>query len=121
MSDQFSEEHPPTDVISQMYEKDHERRMIEVGLKPGQWDVLEEAFKIYMDRNGDRADAWKDAGYKGQLVEMRKKLDRLWAGWRVGRKPTTKDIDEALDLINAAAFYVQLARLDEANGKWPWP
>lgn len=80
--------------------------------------VLNEALNIFIERNGKRQDGWKEAGWKGNLVEMRKKLDRLWAAWD---SPDKKDIDEALDLINAAVFYIRCVKEDNKNGNWPWP
>jgi hypothetical protein len=59
-----------------------------------------------------------DAGAIGNLVEMRKKLDRLWAAWE---SPQEKDVDEALDLINAATFWIRCVELGNIAGSWPWP
>lgn len=83
--------------------------------------VLGRALSIYQERNAKRSDAWRDAGWKGQLVEARKKLDRLWAIWRLDREPDAKDIDEAIDLINAIVFWVRCVEEDNEDGKWPWP
>jgi len=92
------------------------------GSPPRPWqphdDVLRESLNIFIDKNGKRQDSWKGAGWKGNLVEMRKKLDRLWAAWD---SPDQKDIDEALDLINAAVFYIRCVREKNPNGNWPWP
>lgn len=76
---------------------------------------------IFVERNSARASAFKDAGWKGQLVEMRKKLDRLWAVWRLDRALLEKDEDEALDLINATIFFLICADEDNEDGAWPWP
>lgn len=84
-------------------------------------NVLQQALDIYVERNKDRGDAWKDAGWIGQLIEARKKLDRLWAIWRTDRTPSEKDIDEALDLINAVVFFVRCAEDNNKRGHWPWP
>jgi len=80
--------------------------------------VLNRALDIYKERNATRHDAWMDAGAIGNLVEMRKKLDRLWAAWD---DPQEKDVDEALDLINAAVFWIRCAEMGNINGGWPWP
>ncbi len=80
---------------------------------------LGEALKIFATRNATRNDAWRGAGAKGQLVELRKKLDRLWARW--DGEVDQKDIDEALDLINAAVFWIRCIAEGNNNGKWPWP
>jgi hypothetical protein len=82
--------------------------------------IAHQAHLIFVERNRARQSAFRQAGWKGQLVEMRKKLDRLWSIWGA-RSPEPKDIDEALDLINAAIFFIMLAEEDEPNGRWPWP
>ncbi|HWI68737.1 MAG TPA: hypothetical protein VNS88_10190 [Nitrospiraceae bacterium] len=82
--------------------------------------IANRARAVFSERNEKRKSAFRQAGWKGQLVEMRKKLDRLWAVWGE-RSPEPKDIDEALDLINAAIFFIMLAEEDEPNGRWPWP
>lgn len=79
------------------------------------------AEEIFTERNLMRNSAFKGAGWKGQLVEMRKKLDRLWAAWQMDRALTQKDIDEALDLINATVFFLICADENNPNGDWPWP
>jgi hypothetical protein len=87
---------------------------------PGQehMDVLTRAFNLFMDRNEKRQDLWRQAGWKGNLIEMRKKLDRLWRAWdEVGEK----DFDEALDLINATVFWYLCAVDMNKDGHWPWP
>lgn len=80
--------------------------------------VLNRALDIFKERNETRRDAWMDAGSIGNLVEMRKKLDRLWAAWE---NPTEKDVDEALDLINAAVFWIRCSEMGNISGGWPWP
>jgi hypothetical protein len=80
-----------------------------------------QARDIFVERNSARASAFKDAGWKGQLVEMRKKLDRLWAVWQMDRALTSKDLDEAADLINATIFFLICVDEDNEDGKWPWP
>lgn len=83
-------------------------------------DIASRAHAIFVERNSARKSAFREAGWKGQLVEMRKKLDRLWT--LIGeRSPDDKDIDEALDLINATIFFIILVRENDPNGRWPWP
>src|SRR5262245_15710455 len=121
----FSETHPPPDILAKMQEDNEIKIVYKAGggqpPPPGLEHemVLNEALNIFIDRNAKRADAWRDAGYKGNLVEMRKKLDRLWAVWEGPIE--SKDIDEALDLINAAVFYIRCVRDGNTNGIWPWP
>lgn len=81
----------------------------------------EKARDIFKERNIGRQSAFKNAGWKGNLVECHKKLDRLWAMWADGRSPEDKDYDEAVDLINAVIF--TLICMDEGtpDGFWNWP
>lgn len=81
--------------------------------------IVDSATQIFCERNSTRRSAFREAGAKGQLVEMRKKLDRLWTVW--GREWSDKDLDEALDLINATVFFIMMMDEDELNGNWPWP
>jgi hypothetical protein len=117
----------PPDILSQAMESDYVRKhrrgvVIPMEDRDDQMHVFLDAYDIYKERNAVRQDAWRDAGWKGQLVEMRKKLDRLWAVWRRdGTVTTEKDIDEALDLINATAFFIRCVREENPDGNWPWP
>lgn len=83
--------------------------------------VANKARAVFEERNRARQSAFRKAGWKGNLVECRKKLDRLWAVWTSGRSPEEKDIDEALDLINAAIFVAMEMEDHNPNGEWPWP
>lgn len=83
-------------------------------------DIANRAFKLFVERNRYRKSAFREAGWKGQLVELRKKLDRLWAMWGA-RSPGEKDIDEALDLINATIFFIMMVEDGDSDGRWPWP
>lgn len=80
--------------------------------------VLNRANDIFIERNEKRKDAFLDAGAIGNMVELRKKIDRLWAAWD---NPNEKDIDEALDLINTAVFYIRCAEMGNVMGTWDWP
>lgn len=83
--------------------------------------VISRAEQIFRERNRGRKSAFRNAGWKGNLVECRKKLDRLWAVWKDGRSPEPKDLDEALDLLNAVVFTIICMDEDNANGYWDWP
>lgn len=140
---EFSERHPPNDLLARAYEEREIRRQsrseagrsVRSGSAPDgriiyttgagqpardpQFDITDEALAIYFSKNEKRSDSWRGAGWKGNLVEMRKKLDRLWAVW--DGPVDKKDIDEALDLINATVFYIRCVREQNPNGNWPWP
>jgi hypothetical protein len=83
--------------------------------------ILTQADAIFRERNRTRLSAFRGAGWKGNLVEARKKMDRLWSMWKDGRSPEAKDFDEALDLINAVVFTLMLMGEDDPNGRWDWP
>ncbi|HVI80783.1 MAG TPA: hypothetical protein VM715_22050 [Candidatus Acidoferrum sp.] len=83
--------------------------------------ILARAEQIFRERNQVRKSAFWSAGWKGNLVECRKKLDRLWAIWKDDRSPDPKDVDEAIDLINAVVFAIICMEEGNADGYWDWP
>jgi hypothetical protein len=96
-----------------------------------QFAVLMEAFRIYKERSaqypGD--DPYGNGGFRAQLVEMQKKLDRLWIHFNGEFDPGDESWRElvsviennANDLINYAAFFLRLFRDGDRDGSWPWP
>jgi hypothetical protein len=61
---------------------------------------------------------WRASGWRGQIQEIRKKVDRLWLrGWLRGKF----DPDSARDIINYAGFYLRLAGKGEPWGQWGEP
>jgi hypothetical protein len=67
------------------------------------------------DRNGL---TWRASGWRGQIQEMRKKMDRLWLrGWLKGNF----DPDSARDMINYAGFYLRLGGQGKPWADWGEP
>lgn len=86
-------------------------------------DVFDAARTIYGNRSEqyDADDPWGNGGWRAQLVEMRKKLDRLWTYWEADDEGIMVAEDDALDLINYTAFFLILAERGDRDGTWPWP
>lgn len=91
-----------------------------------QLEVFMEAFEVYHDRQvryGDQV--WQASGWRGMLVDMRKKLDRLWAEYynldnSGDVNPEKYNLDSAIDLINFTAFFIRQVRENDRDGEWPW-
>jgi hypothetical protein len=86
-----------------------------------QMDVFMKAMLIYYERQEEHGDAvWQASGWKGMLVDMRKKLDRLWFKYW-GEVPTNEvNLDSAYDLLNYTAFFIRQVEANNPDGKWPW-
>ena len=90
---------------------------------PDAIDQLVEAFlpalAIMCERGYDPEGAtWREAGWRGQLMEIRKKTHRLWhRSWLHGRF----DADSAIDLLNYAGFYLRLKNKGMPWGAWGEP
>lgn len=88
--------------------------------------VLLEAYAIYLQRQSEHGDkVWKASGWRGMLVDMRKKLDRAWFKFwdRDAGVPLVTDdasLDSAIDLINFTAFFIRQVRAGDRDGSWPW-
>jgi len=86
-------------------------------------DVFDAAIQKHHERTqqypGD--DPWGNGGWRAQLVEMRKKLDRLWTHWDSDDESIMLAEDDAIDIIVYGAFFVILMEMGNANGTWPWP
>ena len=83
--------------------------------------VFVEAWALYRERNRLHAGVWREAGWRGVLVDMMKKMYRLWwRFWKGEMKPEGKALDDAFDLLNYGAFFIRLAREREEKGSWPW-
>jgi hypothetical protein len=86
--------------------------------------VFVEAYNLYKQRNLRHEDVWKESGWIGMLVDMRKKMDRTWNDFiNVGsdEDASKMDLDSALDLLNFTVFFIRQIRANERNGNWNWP
>src|SRR5262245_17659558 len=102
--------------------------LIAAGLDPedpamlSQAEVLLEALHVYAKRNAQYHDNWKRRGRRGRVVRIRERAERLWdqGDWSretaPGPEPAT---DDAIDLINFAAFLVRANRGEATrDGEW---
>jgi hypothetical protein len=88
-----------------------------------QMAVFHHAFRLYQERNAGHRDVWKESGWMGMLVDIRKKADRLWVQYNAyepDEDVTQADLDSALDLLNFTAFFIRQVRNNNRNGSWDW-
>lgn len=93
-----------------------------------QFTPMVRAFRIYIDREQRHQEVWRRSGWRGMLVDLRKKLDRLWGEWwnwdhdtsDERKRPEQSDLDSALDIINYTAFFIRQAEDGNRDGVWPW-
>lgn len=85
-----------------------------------QLTVMLQALSIYDDKNKDYKDNWVRMGWRGLLIRIRERSDRLWDKWWDREQAETRDEDDALDLINFAAFFVRAQRngMTTRDGQW---
>lgn len=88
-----------------------------------QLSVMLEALTRYEQANVKYKDNWRRMGWRGMLVRVRERAERLWdALWdkdpnRVPIKGKG-DLDDAIDLINFACFLVRAVRDGNRDGSW---
>lgn len=78
--------------------------------------ILATALELFIERNAITPDAWKSAGYLGNLLNASGKMTRLMANlwYRVGGNGRTeKPIDNAFDGITYLAFFIR--QYEEGN------
>lgn len=105
--------------------------LIDLGFTPTDADmeqikVVVEALRIYHERNERYKDNWVRMGWRGQLIRVRERAERLWDHlWDYEPDPRYDDsghpfidIDDALDLINFAGFLVRAVRAGNRDGSW---
>ena len=87
--------------------------------------VVVRALAIYAERNVRYKDNWKRMGYRGMLVRVRERAERLWdALWSAPSDygcEAPEVLDDAYDLINFAAFLVRGAKDGNRDGSWWGP
>lgn len=87
--------------------------------------VLIKALEVYAERNAEYKDNWKRMGWRGCLIRVRERSERLWDSlWDAEAPPTDatkwsyKKCDDAIDLINFAAFLCRAVHEDNRDGSW---
>ena len=82
------------------------------------------AFEVFLERNRRHRAQWRVGGIQGLLVDIRKKVERMWNEFMLSDTPPS-DVDSAVDAINYLAFFVQGVREEKQNnrpiGQWIWP
>lgn len=85
--------------------------------------IFGDAMNVYIARNERYKDNWKKMGWRGQLVRMKERVERLWDDFW-GKEPIPDGVDElmnvddAIDLINFAAFFIRAANDNNRDGDW---
>lgn len=93
-----------------------------------QMTIFLEALKVYDQRNAKYKDNWRRMGWRGMLIRVRERAERLWDDfWDAPAQSVlsddttmavTHDVDDAIDLINLAAFLVRGIREGNRDGAW---
>lgn len=87
-------------------------------------EVLLRVRKIYEERSARRGPLWRKMGARGQLVNMRTCVERLWNQfYNINPDDLEEldvDVDDALDLINYTVFLVLCLNHGSRDGEWTW-
>jgi hypothetical protein len=93
-----------------------------------QMAILADALMIYDERNEKYHDNWKRMGWRGTLVRLRERAERLWDSyWNAddlgdleAEMYVPRDVDDALDMINFVAFFIRgmNGRETTRDGSW---
>lgn len=84
----------------------------------GQAEVLLDALDVFNEREKRYGSLWRTAGWRGVLIDLKKKTERTWREYWLGSAPA--DVDSPLDLINYAAFFIRSVREGNEQGSWSW-
>lgn len=94
-----------------------------------QCEVFVTALRVYAERNEKYNDNWRRMGWRGCLVRIRERAERLWDNLWDANDPDTPgpldgptwrghDVDDAIDLINFCGFLVRGVREGNRDGEW---
>lgn len=92
-----------------------------------QFEIFMEALKIYDERNAKYKDNWRRMGWRGMLIRVRERAERLWDDlWDAPPKLEGEavpeyqphNVDDAIDLINLAGFLARGVREGNRDGAW---
>jgi len=88
------------------------------------WEMMNRAFHLYLQREGERKSVWRRSGLKGTVFMLYTKADRAFQQtFSLGQVP---NIDHFVDAVVYGAFgMVYLTqpeddKRDPLNGVWPW-
>ena len=86
-----------------------------------QLKVFLQALSVYAERNRRYNDNWRRMGWRGMLVRIRERAERLWDNlWDVPGPIPKRELDDALDMINFAAFLIRAAAGETTRGGEWW-
>ena len=94
----------------------------QTGTNLEQAKVLATALALFAERNTITPDAWRSAGYLGNLLNASGKVGRLMANlwYKTGENGRTeKPIDNALDGITYLSFFVRMYEIGNERGNQP--
>jgi hypothetical protein len=88
--------------------------------------VFVNALDKYVERNVEYKDNWRNMGWRGQLIRIRERAERLWDSlWNAhgseGYTPAEDNaykLDDAIDLINFCGFLVRAVSEGNRDGNW---
>ena len=90
--------------------------------------VFARALEIHNQHSGNR-DIFRQSGWRGALVDMHKKFDRVWGrfwgqdivhGASSSEDDLNKLLDDAYDLLNYTGFFIQQVLDNNPDGEWNW-
>lgn len=106
----------PFGTITLLFETESERTQAE---------VLVGALSIYAQRNEEYRDNWVRMGWRGMLVRVRERAERLWDSLFWADLPETdyskwsaRKLDDAYDAINFLAFLIRAVQTANRDGEW---
>jgi hypothetical protein len=78
--------------------------------------------EVYAERNHLYRDNWIRMGWRGCLIRVKERVERLWdAHWENNVAPVDPSVDDCLDLANFAGFMARgLEGETTRGGEW-WP
>ena len=86
-----------------------------------QLTIFIRALEVYAERNERYKDNWRRMGWRGMLVRIRERAERLWDNlWDVPGPIPKRELDDALDMINFAAFLIRAAAGETTRGGEWW-
>lgn len=84
-----------------------------------QLQIMLIALQVFSERDPKYHDLWKRRGWLGSLMHIDSKAARLmetfWKG-TPGRMPMPDDVDDAIDLINYAVFFIRNLQANNEKG-----
>lgn len=85
-----------------------------------QFAVFVEVIQKYAEKNKEYKDNWTRMGWRGQLVRVRERAERLWDSlWDEDPNSFSEaKLDDDIDLINFAAFLIRAVRSGNRDGSW---